>query len=187
MFLISVKVLVDTRGYVISFAMAGKLEVSRGRYVKGRSRLGQVRPKPETRSPKPERSPKSEARILCHLQHRGATLATFFNGFRASAFFRVSAFGLRISPLKATPTEEPSPPCAGTIYAANPAVQVHSLHHSGSVPEADAALLFIVGWVGATRDAKAWVAFLNQHFSPSSGKPRRTALAPPSRARGWSG
>jgi len=75
--------------------------------------------KTETRNPKAERSPKPEVRspspkpatcrrsgplvfhVGCEVPSAGLRPQLFYFGFRPSAFFRVSAFGLRILPLTA--------------------------------------------------------------------------------------
>src|ERR1035441_6047971 len=69
--------------------------------VQGLSALGWPRAKSETRRPKAERNPKSEARARRYLQPISRPSDQAILGFRVSAFFRVSGFDLRTSGLPA--------------------------------------------------------------------------------------
>ena len=75
--------------------------------------------KSEIRNPKPEGRPKSEGRMVPRLKcsHLAWAAAHSSFGFRASGFFRISAFGFRISPDSPMKTETATP---ASVPAASP-------------------------------------------------------------------
>jgi enediyne biosynthesis protein E4 len=137
--------------------------------------------KSETRNPKPERKPKSEAR-----SPKGQSALPAFFGFRLSDFLRISAFGLRVLATLALTASGTTPPSRVMFEDVTTKANLHLKHTIGASELTSLVQSTGVGCAFLDYDNDGWpdIYLVNGGFLPGQDERRASVPAvPPSPPR----